>query len=171
MNIGIDVDGVLCDLEWFQKTYAIPFFEKRGFTLLDEDAYDVKEMFGCSKKDHLSFWGLRIIKYALAMPARENAAEVLLRLHEDGHKVFIVTGRVCVTEKSLFGSAHRWMLRHWLKRNNLYYDDIFFCSEKNSAQDKAKACKELGIEGNFEQLNDYPANNNLKYVISWIGSN
>ncbi len=31
-------------------------------------------------------------------------------------------------------------------------------------------CKELGIEGHFEELKDYPANDSLKYVISWIES-
>jgi len=30
-------------------------------------------------------------------------------------------------------------------------------------------CKELGIEGKFEILHDFPENDNLKYVISWIG--
>jgi hypothetical protein len=29
-------------------------------------------------------------------------------------------------------------------------------------------CKELGIEGKFQVLNDFPANDNLHYVISWI---
>jgi len=29
-------------------------------------------------------------------------------------------------------------------------------------------CKELGIEGKFEILKDYPANDKLKYVISWV---
>jgi hypothetical protein len=29
-------------------------------------------------------------------------------------------------------------------------------------------CKELGIEGKFEVLKDFPANNKIKYVISWI---
>lgn len=31
-------------------------------------------------------------------------------------------------------------------------------------------CKELGIEGCFEQLNDYPSNDKLKYVVSWIST-
>ena len=30
------------------------------------------------------------------------------------------------------------------------------------------SCKELGIEGRFEVLKDFPANNKIKYVISWI---
>jgi len=32
----------------------------------------------------------------------------------------------------------------------------------------ALTCKELGIEGKFEILKDYPANEKLRYVISWI---
>jgi nitroreductase len=32
-------------------------------------------------------------------------------------------------------------------------------------------CQELGIEGKFELLNDYPANNKIEYVISWIRNN
>lgn len=31
-------------------------------------------------------------------------------------------------------------------------------------------CKELGIEGHFEQATDYPAGDNLKYVISWTNT-
>jgi nitroreductase len=30
------------------------------------------------------------------------------------------------------------------------------------------SCKELGIEGKFDILNDYPVNDKIKYVISWI---
>jgi len=30
------------------------------------------------------------------------------------------------------------------------------------------SCKELGIEGKFEVLNEYPHHEELKYVISWI---
>ena len=30
------------------------------------------------------------------------------------------------------------------------------------------SCKELGIEGRFEVLNDFPANDAINYVISWI---
>ena len=30
------------------------------------------------------------------------------------------------------------------------------------------SCKELGIEGKFEILKDFPVNNEIKYVISWI---
>ena len=29
-------------------------------------------------------------------------------------------------------------------------------------------CNELGIEGKFEQLKDYPTNDKIKYVISWV---
>jgi Nitroreductase len=32
-------------------------------------------------------------------------------------------------------------------------------------------CKEMGIDGNFEQLKDYPANDKIKYVISWVSGN
>jgi len=31
------------------------------------------------------------------------------------------------------------------------------------------SCKELGIEGKFEQIKDYPAHEKIKYVISWVG--
>jgi hypothetical protein len=32
-------------------------------------------------------------------------------------------------------------------------------------------CKELGIEGKFEQLKDYLSNDKIEYVISWIKNN
>ena len=31
-------------------------------------------------------------------------------------------------------------------------------------------CKELGMDGKFEVLEDFPASNNIKYVISWLQS-
>ncbi len=158
MNIGIDVDGVLVDVERFQLRYGKKYFcDKLHRNIKNPKGYDICDIFDCTKKEREKFWIRYIWAYCLKEPMTKGAAEYAESMHKKGHKIFIVTGRAHTTEMGITGKIFRWMLTYWLKKNHFYYDEIFYCSEKNTAADKYNIC----IEKNIDLLIDDKAENLL----------
>ena len=156
MNIGIDVDGVLVDMEKYQLKYGKKFFLSRhNINIKNPKAYDVQEIFDCTKEEREKFWKKYIWSYCLREPMTANAAETIDALRKAGHKIFIITGRAHTTEKGLTGWLFRKMLLYWLKKNKLYYDEIIFCSEENSSTEKLDICLKKHID---LMIDDKPEN-------------
>jgi uncharacterized HAD superfamily protein len=149
-NIGIDVDGPLANLQAYQFEKGIPYFSKlKGVSesevVVDPNAYDVKEIFGVTKEERDKFWKKYIWEYCLLLKPDKETVEKIQKWHKQGKKIYIITSRVYVDERSFLGLLFRTMLTYWLKTNDIPYDDIVYCSEKESYIDKAKACEELDI--------------------------
>lgn len=144
MRIGVDVDGVLTYLLRYQLKYGKKYF--KNCKKINENEIDIEGIFGCTHKEREKFWIKYIWKYCLSEPARENAAATLRKLKEEGHEIYIITGRAHTTEKGITGWLFRKMLIYWLKKEGIPYDKIIFCSEKNSDIDKRKYCIENKID-------------------------
>lgn len=156
MNIGVDVDGVLVDMEGYQREYGKKYFEEKlGMKPINEKGFDIEDIYGCTHAEREKFWTKYIWGYCLRAPMSENAALVSKELREKGHKIYIITGRAHTTENGTSGKLFRWMLRHWLKKNRFEYDDIVYCSEKESSTDKLDACKRYDIN---LMIDDKPEN-------------
>ena len=156
MNIGIDVDGVLVDMESYQMKYGKRYFEdKLGMKKKNPAGYDIEDIYGCTHEQREKFWTKYIWRYCLWEPMTAQAAETVKKLHENGHRITIITGRAHTTEKGITGKLFRWMLRHWLKKNHFYYDELIFCSEKGSSSEKYDICMQKKID---LLLDDKPEN-------------
>lgn len=53
MNIGMDIDGVLTDFEWFQKHYGQKYFKR---DISNVEGYSISEKFHCSYKEEYKFY-------------------------------------------------------------------------------------------------------------------
>lgn len=147
MNIGIDVDGVLVNLAAYQLIYGEKFFQKNyNMQIKNPKAYDIVDIFECSKPQREKFWTRYIWGYCLKEPMTIGASDCMKKLREAGHKIYVITGRVHTTEKGITGALFRWMLKHWLKKNHFYYDEMLFCSEKDSSTDKYEICMKKNID-------------------------
>ncbi len=144
MKIGVDVDGVLTNLEDYQLKYGKKYF--KDAVDIDENAYDICDIFHCSKEEREKFWTKYIWGYSLNEPVRAGMQELLQRLSDDGNRIFIITGRAHTTEENARGSLFRKMLIAWLDKNNIPYEKIYYCDESNSSDDKYDICKRLGID-------------------------
>jgi len=156
MNIGIDVDGVLSNVLEFQLKIGAPYFKKKyGYEIINPDAYDVKDIFGCTDEERNKFgWVVAAWHYMVRYPAVENASRVIKMLKNEGHKIYIITGRVKVTEKNFAGWLSRFILTNWLKRNKIPYDEIFFCDEHHSVRDKITGCEKYAVDVMVEDKPD-----------------
>ena len=147
LNIGVDVDGVLVELESYQLINGAKFFKKKyGYDVVNPAGFDIMEIFACTEKERKRFWLRYLWRQVILQPARENAAQTLQGFREEGHKLFIVTGRVFVTKRGFQGWLSRTLLSSWLKRRKIPYDAIFYCSDQNSAEDKVLGCNKHGID-------------------------
>ena len=144
-NIGLDMDGVLVDLEKYQLEKGIAYFCKK-FNVSPEEvvkninAYDIEDIFGCTRDQRMTFWVRYIWEYCLLTPAREGSREITNKWHQEGRKIDIITSRVYVMQEDIIGALFRKMVKIWLFKQGIYYDNIVFCSEKGSAIDKSNAC-------------------------------
>lgn len=142
MNLGLDIDGVLTDIEKYQFKYGIPFFKQNyNKDVVNESGKDIKKIFDCTKEEELKFWKKNLVRYAIVESARDNAAEYTKWAYESGHHIYIITSRIFSTKQNFLGKLMRFIVKNWLKRNNIRYDDIFFCDE-----DKADAIKKYNVE-------------------------
>lgn len=150
-NIGLDMDGVIVDLQLYQFLKGIPYFMKKlqretSKIIVDENAYDIQHIFEVTHKERMEFWAKNIWEYSLLFPAREGVSEMTHKWHDEGRIVDIITSRVYVDRNDPLGALFRKMTKIYLYTQNIYYDKIMFCSEKNSGESKASACKELNTK-------------------------
>lgn len=143
MKIGIDVDGVLTDFEWFLDFYTRKMFPKVN---INKNEYKYAKRFSCSSRAEVIFYVRYLWWYIRKMLIREGATEVIRRLHDDGHEIYIITARIGATKKNALGKLMRQKLKEWLYKNGVIYDGIYYVSTHNSAKEKKRIAKKIGIE-------------------------
>lgn len=153
MKIGIDIDGVLTDLEQWQLDYGSKFYyEKYNKEIANFKGYETTEIFNINDKRDDEFWEEFLWQYVTEEPARKFANEITKKLHEDGNEIYIITARFLTNRNDKLGEKMRNTVKNWLKENNIYYDKIIF-----SPEDKLGICIEnkidLMIEDKPENIN------------------
>lgn len=142
MNFGLDIDGVLTDIESYQLTKGIPFFKKVfNKDVVNSEGKNIQQIFDCTKEEERKFWAKYLFRYAIGLMARDDASEYVKYLYSKGHKIYIITARVFTTEKSFMGGLMRLIVKNWLWRHKIKYEEIIYCVE-----DKTEAIKKYDIK-------------------------
>ena len=156
MRIGIDVDGVLTDIERYMWDYGAKYLMELGEEIcIDHTQYYSSDVFGWDANRDKLYWDEIFEDYSKQVDIRRFASDMIRKLKKDGHEIYIITarGRVGeVTEKEKKKSNK--MLEKWLKVNKVKYDKLIFTNE-----DKLSTCLENEIEVMIE---DSP--NNIKQL-------
>ena len=146
MNIGIDVDGVLTDIQGFNRKYAPDFFKKKfNRDVVDEKPYDIRDVFKCSEDEYKAYWKKYLLKYVIYEPPRKNAKKVVHKLNSDGHTIYIISKRVFTTQDNFMGKLMRFLFKNWLWRNRIKYHKVVFC-DNDIPESKCDACIENKID-------------------------
>lgn len=148
MNIAFDVDGVFTDFEWFMDVYGKRFF-KKGFAG-SKKSTSVAERFGYERQYDKRFYLFYLAWYVKKFPIRENAAETIRRLKENGHQIYIITARALTDKDNALGHYMQKILKKWLQKKGVEYDGIYFCSTEDSPRDKVAWCRKLQIDAFVE---------------------
>lgn len=153
MRIGIDIDGVLTDIEQYQldcgSKYVSEHFNKG---VINGEEYETTDIFGIDNNMDNDFWTEYLPKYASEEPARKYASEVIQKLKNDGNEIYIITARYLTDRDDELGIRMRETVKKWLSDNKIYYDELIF-----SPEDKLEICKEnsinLMIEDKVDNIN------------------
>ena len=152
MRIGIDIDGVLTNIERWQLDYGGKFFSKFNKSVVDRNGYEIKEIFGVSDDLDNQFWNEFLYEYVTKEPSRKFASEVIKKLKEDGNEIYIVTARYLTDRNTKEGQEMREIVVKWLEEQNIFYDKIVFTPD-----DKLETCKkndiDVMIEDKAENIN------------------
>lgn len=141
MKIGIDLDGVLTDIEKFQIDDGSAFFIKeRNKHLENAKGYTTSEIFEVVDEEEGAFW-LKATYY-FKEPPRKFASEVVNLLKKEGHEIYIITNRVAdLTYSTIPKEQMKKIVEKWLKKHKIKFDKLVF-----SSGTKVKEIKENNID-------------------------
>lgn len=153
MRIGIDIDGVLTDIEQWQLDYGSKFyFEKYGKEIQNNEGYETTEIFKVDSKLDDEFWTEYFKDYSINVDVRKLASEVIKKLKQDGNEIYIITARGSFLSHSanvMLFEENKNIVLEWLKKNEIEYDKIIF-----SPEDKLSICIENNIDVMIEDKVD-----------------
>lgn len=162
MRIGIDIDGVLTDIEKWQLDYASKFYyEKYNKEIVNYKGYETIEIFNSDEKYDNEFWMKYFKEYSVDVQMRKFADEVIKKLKDAGNEIYIITARGNFLSHSstvMSFEENKQIVLNWLSKNSIYYDKIIF-----SPEDKLKICIDNKIDIMIE---DRP--NNIKEISTKI---
>lgn len=141
MRIGIDIDGVLTDIEQWQLDVGGKFFSRFNKSVLNKDGYEITKIFNVSDELDSQFWNEYLYEYVTKEPSRKYASEVIKKLKDDGNEIYIVTARYLTDRNNEDGDKMRKIVVNWLAEQKIDYDEIIF-----SPEDKKENCKKYNID-------------------------
>ncbi len=140
MRIGIDIDGVLTDLDRFHFDYFSKYCVENNIDYeIKGSDYNISKTFGLDRKEELDFWDEYLDLYATKEKARAFASEVIKKLKADGNEIFIITARWQTNRDDILGEKARKAVVNWLEENNIVYDKLIFSrAKKEKKKDEIK---------------------------------
>lgn len=142
MNIGIDIDGVITNVDF------LGIFGKKK-PILDRDSKDLRVNSSLVKK--VLYRGIAF--YSKHSKLRSDAAKYISLLKDEGNKIIIITKRKFANENTKEGNHIRELAEIYLLDRGIPYDKIIF-----SKGDKLEDCLEEKIT---IMLEDSPKNSEI----------
>ena len=160
MRIGIDIDGIINNIEKFQLENAIPFFkEKYNKEVVNPNGFDIRDIFGLSEDEEYmrrEFWKPFIFELARKAPVRNGIKELIAKIKENGDVPYIVTERYATDRKNVWGALHRKFVKDYLKENgiDIDLDKIIFCSEGHKVEAYKEHELDMALEDNVRNIDE-----------------
>ncbi len=141
MNIGVDIDNVISNFnEVLLKEFIAHDKELRNSGIVNKNAYITRGMFDWTKEEFDDFYYKNIERIAKSLNIIEGADFYIKKLRQDGHKIYIITGR----DNGEYSNPYEMTL-NWLKKYNIEYDEIFL-TDNFSDDEKANVCLENNVK-------------------------
>lgn len=152
MNIGIDIDGVLTDLERATTDYGTKMCVEENWPInLDLSEYWEVKTFSWTQEQADKFWNRYLVPYVVESPARKFAREIIEKLQQEGNKIYIITARDETGMPPEYYGKMQELTKEWLKNQNIKYDKLIFTSD----EEKLQQCLENKVDIMIE---DSPSN-------------
>lgn len=143
MNIGIDIDGVLTDLERATIDFGTKMCIEKNWTItMDLSKYLEVEAFGWTSEQADKFWNKYLVEYVTQSPARRFAKEIISKLREEGNNIYIITARDESGMPPEYYGKMQQLTREWLERYEIEYDKLIFAKDS----EKLEKCLENNVD-------------------------
>lgn len=130
MKIGIDIDGVLTNDDEFVLDYATKFCYENNLEFYKDPYLWETRKFNWDEDILQQYRDKYFWEYVNNEPPRKFASEIIKKLKEDGHKIYIITSRYLTTSDTIDGEKMRNCIYKWLKKYDIEYDNIYFSNNK-----------------------------------------
>ena len=122
MIIGIDVDGVILDYMTTVRAYAelYDFEELHKNGVVNKQGIKVKERYDWTDEENKNFANKYFDYITTITNFNPLAIEIINRLHNEGHKLYIISNRGLLSEKAMT------LCEDMFKKNNLLIDKYFW---------------------------------------------
>lgn len=160
MNIGIDIDGVLTDLERMAIDCGTKMCvdEKLPINIDVSEYYEITK-FNWTDEQEERFWNKYLVPYVVESEPRAFAREIIDKLQVEGNKIFFITARNESGMPPEYYGQMQQLTKQWLDAKNIRYEKLIFA--KN--EDKLQQCLENKIDVMIEDCPD-----NIKNISSKI---
>lgn len=145
MNIGIDIDDTLTDIRDKLNLAAEKYANELGKENKNEEDKYVEDSNNGNVYQIKYGFTYEELKYFLSVihegitkkeEPRKNCVEIIRKLHNEGHKIYIITAR-----DSEFHEDPYKLSKDWLDKNNIYYDELIV-----NARNKLEVCQRKNID-------------------------
>ena len=145
MNIGIDIDDTLTDIRDKLNLAAEKYANELGKENKNEEDKYVEDSNNGNIYQIKYGFTYEELKYFLSViqeeitkkeEPRKNCVEIIRKLHNEGHKTYIITAR-----DSEFHEDPYKLSKDWLDKNNIYYDELIV-----NARNKLEVCQRENID-------------------------
>lgn len=142
MKIGIDIDNVISNFDdTLLKEYLKHDKELRNTGIINENPeYFRRGMFDWSKDEEETFYLSNIERMVRELKPIDNAAYYINKLKEDGHEIFIISGR----DNGEYQDPYN-LTKEWLEKYNIVYDKLILTNAYNK-HEKSEKCLENNID-------------------------
>lgn len=157
MRIGIDIDGVLTNVEQYILDHISKYCVENNIEYnIGNSNYDYCKTFNISKEIEKDFWTNHLEKYATNEKARPFASEIIKKLKEDGHEIYIITARWMTNVDNEVGNKMRKIVEKWLRENKILYDKLIFskATKERKYQEIIENKIDLMIEDSPNNINE-----------------
>lgn len=142
MKIGIDIDGVLTDIERYILDCGTKYCYENNMQIdLKNINYDEMKTFNWNEKQALKFWNDYLVDYVKNYKPRDYAVEVINKLKKD-NEIYIITARNDYGMPKVDSGKMPEFTKNWLEENKIYYDKLVFKPDC----EKLDYCLENGID-------------------------
>ena len=143
MNRGIDIDGVLTDLERETIDFGTKMCIEENWPItIDLSKYWEVEAFGWTSEQADKFWNKYLVEYVTQSPARRFAKEIISKLREEGNNIYIITARDENGMPPEYYGKMQQLTREWLERYEIEYDKLIFAKDS----EKLEKCLENNVD-------------------------
>ena len=143
MNIGIDIDGVLTDLERATIDFGTKMCIEENWPItMDLSKYWEVEAFGWTSEQADKFWNKYLVEYVTQSPARRFTKEIISKLREEGNNIYIITARDESGMPPEYYGKMQQLTRKWLEKYEIEYDKLIFAKDS----EKLEKCLENNVD-------------------------